>query len=152
MELFLVQHGEAKAEAEDPKRPLTPSGARAVNTVAAWAARAGVSVDEIHHSGKRRAEETAMIFAKHVRPPRGPVAARGLMPKDDVRPVANEVGGLDGSLMLVGHLPFLSRLASLLLVGDPERSVIRFRNSGIVCLVREQGNWFLGWTVIPDIL
>ena len=55
-------------------------------------------------------------------------------------------------LMLVGHLPFLSCLASLLLVGDPERSVIRFRNSGIVCLVREQGNWFLGWTVIPEIV
>ena len=152
MELFLVQHGEAKAEAEDPQRPLTTSGAQTVNTVAAWAARVGVSVDEIRHSGKRRAEETATIFATHLRVARGPVAVQGLMPKDDVRPVADEVEASDQSLMLVGHLPFLSRLASLLLVNDAERSVIRFRNSGVVCLVREQGNWMLGWTVIPDIL
>ena len=72
-----------------------------------------------------------MIFAKHLQPVRGPVAATGLMPKDDVRPVAEELGGFEGSLMLVGHLPFLSRLASLLLVGDPERLMIRYRNSGI---------------------
>jgi phosphohistidine phosphatase len=152
MELFLVQHGEAKAEDEDPERPLTASGALTVNNIAAWAARAGITVDEIRHSGKRRAEETAAIIAGHLQPPRGPVAAVGLKPKDDVRPAANEVGKSEGSLMLVGHLPFLSRMASLLLVGDPERSLIRFRNSGIVCLEREQSNWFLSWIVIPDIL
>ena len=49
-------------------------------------------------------------------------------------------------------LGVFARADFLLLVGDPERSVIRFRNSGVVCLVREEGNWLLGWTVIPDVL
>lgn len=152
MELFLVQHGEAKTEAEDPERPLTTSGARTVGTMAAWAARVGLSVDKIRHSGKRRAQQTASMFAEHLRPVRGSVAAPGLAPKDDVRPVANEVANLNGSLMLVGHLPFLSRLASLLLAGDPHLSMIRFRNSGIVCLVREEGGWSINWAVVPDML
>ena len=59
MELLLVQHGEAKTEAEDPVRPLTERGADAVRSMAVWAARAGVKVDQIRHSGKRRAEQTA---------------------------------------------------------------------------------------------
>ena len=35
---------------------------------------------------------------------------------------------------------------------DPERAVVRFRNGGIVCLLREQDTWSVGWSVIPDIL
>ncbi|MBI3989381.1 MAG: hypothetical protein HY347_07165 [candidate division NC10 bacterium] len=42
-------------------------------------------------------------------------------------------------LMLVGHLPHLSRLTSALLVGDPEREVIRFRMGAIVCLSKTAG-------------
>src|SRR5512142_725316 len=55
IDLFLVQHGEAKSEAEDPERSLTDRGAEAVRRMAAWAARVGVKVDQIRHSGKRRA-------------------------------------------------------------------------------------------------
>ena len=39
MDLFLVQHGEAKSEAEDPERSLTDRGAEAVRRMAAWAAQ-----------------------------------------------------------------------------------------------------------------
>ncbi len=35
MELFLVQHGEAKSETEDPERPLTDRGAETVVRMAA---------------------------------------------------------------------------------------------------------------------
>ena len=41
--------------------------------------------------------------------------------------------------VLVDHLPFLDRLASLLVVGDADRSIVRFQMGGIVCLVREVG-------------
>ncbi len=60
-------------------------------------------------------------------------------------------------LMLVGHLPFLSRLASLLLVGDPERALVRFRMGGIVCLTGEPagaggtGGWMVAWMLIPEL-
>ncbi|MCK4450112.1 MAG: hypothetical protein KAX26_05930 [Anaerolineae bacterium] len=39
--------------------------------------------------------------------------------------------------VLVGHLPFLDRLASLLVTGDADHSIVRFQMGGIVCLVRE---------------
>jgi len=63
MTLFLVQHGEAKPETEDPERSLTAHGAEIVEQMAGWAARMGIKLDEIRHSGKRRAEQTATIFA-----------------------------------------------------------------------------------------
>lgn len=151
MELYLVQHGEAKAAAEDPERPLTRRGAEATEAMAAWAARTGLRVAEIRHSGKRRAAETAEIFAAHLKPSRGAVAVAGLKPKDDVRAVADELGSLADPVMLIGHLPFLARLAGLLVAGDPEATVVRFRNSGVICLVRDEGRWAVDWLVTPHL-
>ena len=62
MTLFLVQHGKAKPETEDPERSLTEQGAEVVGRMADWAAQVGLAVDQIQHSGKRRAEQTATIF------------------------------------------------------------------------------------------
>ena len=56
MTLYLVQHGEAKAEAEDPERPLTARGRDDIGRLAALLARIGVRVARLEHSGKRRAQ------------------------------------------------------------------------------------------------
>ena len=42
---------------------------------------------------------------------------------------------LPGSIALVGHLPFLDRLASLLITDDENTHVIQFRMGGLVKLV-----------------
>ncbi|MFQ6092525.1 MAG: phosphohistidine phosphatase SixA, partial [bacterium] len=98
------------------------------------------------------AEETALILAEQLSPPSGVKAVQGLAPKDDVAPMAEGLESETGPVVLVGHLPFLSRLASLLLTGDAESPVVRFRMGGIVCLVRENGNWAVGWALTPDLL
>jgi phosphohistidine phosphatase len=54
--------------------------------------------------------------------------------------------------MLVGHLPFLSRLVGLLVAGKPDAVVVRFRNAGIVCLRREEERWSVNWTVPPELV
>ncbi|MGH2376556.1 MAG: hypothetical protein ACRDIC_24240 [bacterium] len=55
--------------------------------------------------------------------------------------------------MLVGHLPHLGRLASLLLVGTAERAVIRFQMGGVVCLARDDsGAWALEWMLVPELV
>ncbi len=136
MTLFLVQHGKARPETDDPERSLTEQGAEIVGRMADWAAQVGLGVDQIRHSGKRRAEQTAMIFAKRLSPPKGVKAVKGLSPKDDVNQVAASLRSDQGSIMLVGHLPHLSRLVSLLLTGNPEIEVVRFRNAGIVCMTQ----------------
>lgn len=150
MELFLVQHGEAKAKTEDPERPLTDHGVKTVRRMAAWASQAGVSVSQIRHSGKRRAEQTAEILAEHLQPAEGVIQVDGLAPNDDVRTMA---AALDAdAVMLVGHLPFLARLAGLLVAGEPDTAVVRFRNAGIVCLRSQEDRWSVDWAVPPELV
>lgn len=151
MELYLVQHGEAKSEAEDPERSLTEKGQRDVERVAEWASRVGLRVTQIRHSGKRRAEQTAAILAERLKPSAGVIAVAGLAPNDDVTALAATLQQETESVMVVGHLPFLSRLASLLLVGDPNRTIVRFRMGGIVCLLREPQQWSIAWALPPDL-
>ena len=152
MNLFLVQHGEAKSKAEDPERSLADAGAEATRRMAALAAVSGLRVDRIQHSGKRRAEQTAEILAEALKPAEGVIAGAGLNPNDDVRPMGETLMTKEETIMLVGHLPFMSRLASLLLTGDPEAGVVGFKTSGIVCLSRVEGEWSLSWAVTPELL
>ena len=114
--LYLVRHGEAKPKDEDPERGLTLLGADAVARMAAWAAGAGIRVDEIRHSGKLRAQQTAEIFAQHLSNAPIPQVVSGLAPNDDVEPIAQQLEGASRPIMLVGHLPFLESLTSLLVV------------------------------------
>lgn len=152
MECFLVQHAEAKPKEADPDRSLTEAGVEAAKRMSDWAGRAGVEVYEIRHSGKTRAEQTASILAQKLEPRAGVAAVSGIDPLDDPTPLAAELHSRAESVMLVGHLPFLSRLTGLLLAGDPERPVVAFENAGIVCLRRSQDRWSLCWAVVPRVL
>jgi phosphohistidine phosphatase len=153
MELYLMQHGESVAESEDPARPLTEAGRAAVQRVATRARSAGVHIDRCLHSGKLRAEQTAQLVADAVG---GDVKQRdGLAPKDDVAPVAEwlRTYGDTDSLAIVGHLPFLDRLASALVTGDEQSQVVRFHMGGLVKLVpKESGDGFsVAWALVPDL-
>lgn len=150
--IFLVQHGMAASESKDPRRGLTAAGTDDVERVAAWASRAGVAVRQIRHSGKLRAEQTATILARHLNPPDGVVGTDGLAPNDDVAPVATVVVEEAPGLMLVGHLPFLERLAETLTAGDPQSGVVGFRNAGIVCLEGDGDDWAVTWSITPDLV
>ena len=151
MKIYLVQHGEAEPKSVDPARPLTERGRQDVQRAAAFAARLGLEVHQIRHSGETRAEQTAAILGQALSPPGGVAAVPGLGPKDDVGPVAEALAQESRPVMLVGHLPFLARLAGRLLVGDAERAPVEFRNAGIVCLTGEEGRWRVAWAVTPEM-
>jgi len=153
MYLYLVQHGEAKSKGEDPERPLTARGAEDVRLVAEFARKAGVTVAEIRHSGKWRAEQTATILGDRLRPRGGVVAVSGLDPNDDAVSVADVLHATADDLMIVGHLPFLMRLASRLIVNTAEQEVVHFQMGGIVCLERYEAlSWRVDWAVTPALL
>jgi len=153
MNLYLVQHGEANPEAEDPTRALSEQGAEIVRRMAAWSMNANVHADQIRHSGKLRAAQTAELFAERLKPSGGTIAIPGIAPKDDVLPIANSFAHDDEqSIMLVGHLPFLARLVSQLVIGTPGKALVEFRNAGIVCLARYDSRWLIQWSVVPDLL
>jgi phosphohistidine phosphatase len=153
MKVYLVQHGEAQPKDVDPTRPLTERGRQEVRRVATFAARLGLEVYQIRHSGKTRAEQTADILGESLSPPGGVVAVTGLAPLDDVQPVADGLAREQQPVMLVGHLPFMARLTGLLVTGDPDRSVVQFRNGGIVCLAYEEEKeaWLAAWVLTPQM-
>jgi phosphohistidine phosphatase len=151
MHLYLVQHGEAEPKSIDPARPLTTRGRQEAEQVAAFAARLDLEVGQIRHSGKTRAEQTAAILGEMLSPPGGVVSVAGLAPKDDVVPVAEALGRESQPVMVVGHLPFLDRLAGFLVTGNPDYSVVRFHNAGIVCLALGEGRWLVDWILTPEM-
>ena len=72
---------------------------------------------------------------------------------DPVEPVVERLGSLKSDSMLVGHLPFLSRLTSSLITGREEPDVVRFPPAGVACLARDLNRrWILLWMVVPEIL
>ncbi len=154
MNLYLMQHGEARPKEEDPQRSLSDKGRADVKKVAAFAAgQANIIVTSIMHSGKTRAEQTAKLLAEHLKPTSGIAVAEGLEPMAEPSIWAARLGDITDDIMLVGHLPHLSKLASNLLCGDENKTVIAFHNAGIVSLSRdESGSWAVGWMVTPDVV
>jgi phosphohistidine phosphatase len=154
MKLYLVQHGKAKTKEENSDRPLTEEGKDASEKTACFAAeQAQGSVNAILHSGKTRARDTAAIMASYLCPVKGMIEKKDLLPNDDPQEWASRLSREKEDIMLVGHLPHLSKLASLLLTGTDKNFPIDFKNSGIVCLQRDDSsNWMLSWAVTPEIL
>ena len=153
MRLYLVQHGEAKSEAEDPERPLTSRGTEEVKKVAGMLRKFQVRNPKIVHSGKLRAKQTAETLARglDISPPLVQ-ASPVLNPNDDVRPWAERIQKEIDDLMLVGHLPFLEKLASLLLCGNENAKLVLFRYGAIVCLEqKEDKGWAIRWVLTPEM-
>ena len=155
MDLYLMQHGQATAQEEDPERPLTDAGRSAVQRVAERARAADVRISGCMHSGKLRAAQTAHLLMDEIGGGMSVEARSGLAPKDPVVPVARWLGAeaAHESLALVGHMPFLGRLASLLIVGDEHAQVVGFHMGGLVKLepkVDREG-FCVAWALPPDL-
>lgn len=151
MNVYLVQHAEAMPKEADPDRPLSQRGRRDTQQVAAMAARMGVEVSQIRHSGKLRAQQTAHILGEALSPREGVVAIKGLGPLDEVDPVANDLDVASEPVMLVGHLPFMARLIGELVAGDPDEAVVAVQKAAIVCLSDTEETWQVRWILTPEM-
>lgn len=129
---------------------MSEKGRREVEEVARAAAEREIRVSAILHSGKLRAKETAEILAQSLSPHGGVREIKGLSPEDDPLVARAELEAAEAPLMLVGHLPHLGRLASLLVTGDAEKDIVDFPPAAIVCLSHAQGEWQLRWTLTPE--
>src|SRR5438128_656836 len=153
MHAYLVQHGKAKSAEEDPNRGLSDEGRAEVMRVAEFLAELRITVNLIQHSGKARAEETAHLLAATIRCTTGPCRSEGLNPDDDPSVTANFLNVYTDDILIVGHLPHLERLTSLLLTGSLDRRPVQFRNGGVVRLEKEhKGRWSLVWAIVPELL
>ncbi len=153
MKLYLIQHGEAKSEVEDLERSLTARGENEVISVSKAATGLHIRPSKVYHSGKLRAKQTAEIIAGALNIPNLPVqAVQGINPNDDIHPWAERISKEREDFMLVGHLPFLEKLTSLLLCGDEKARLVLFRYGAIVCLdQKEDRGWAIRWILTPEI-
>ena len=152
MAIYLIQHGRSLSGESDPDPGLAPEGVADTERIAGVAAGYGVCVGIIRHSAKARARETAVLFAAALDPERGIEETPGLKPMDDVPSFGKKLS-YESNVMLVGHLPFMGRMASHLVTGSADIPVFSFQNSGVVCLDREPGSpsWLIKWALMPHI-
>ncbi|MCX6354986.1 MAG: phosphohistidine phosphatase SixA [Candidatus Aureabacteria bacterium] len=150
MKLYLVQHGLAVPAEKDPERSLSEEGKADVRRMAAHLKAKKIKADFIWHSGKRRAVQTAEIMGSYIT--HLTVEERDdVNPADPVAPFPDRIQELNRDLMLIGHLPFLQRLASLLLAGSDSLELISFTYSGVMCLEYTE-KWEIAWFLTPDLI
>lgn len=154
MRLYLVQHGEAKSKKEDPERPLSNKGLQNIQQMARYAKHhLNIKIEQIVHSGKLRAKQTAEILEELLTPSYKIVGNKDLEPLADPKIWQKRLAEITGDTMLVGHLPHLSKLVSILLIQDEDREVITFREGVIICLeYNQQNHWIVQYIITPDTI
>jgi len=160
MRLYLVQHGTAVPKDEHPERPLSETGRKDVARMASLLARGRLSVARVLHSGKLRAQETAFILAETLGPGRViEQCLHPIAPNDSTDTLFEAVEawpeeGSAGDVMIVGHLPYMSRLVSRLVCGDEDETVVHFLPGTVVALERgDNGDgWVVAWAVRPELM
>ena len=152
MALYLVQHGKSLPKEQDPEQGLAPEGRADVGTHR----RRGTGLwrEGSHHSTQWQEASVADCGAlcRSVETGAGVEARSGMNPLDDAALIAGDLRSAT-DLMLVGHLPFMERLTSYLIIGSVEKLVFKFQNGGIVCLDQDQDArlWFIKWSLMPKI-
>ena len=153
MKLLLVQHGEACAKDIDPDRPLTDQGKRDVDRLARFLDKAGIRVERVIHSGKLRANQTAKRLAEAIAPGVELETSGLINPNDNPKAFDWQSESWDRDTLVVGHLPFMARLVSHLVIGDENRPIAAFKPGTIVCLeLNENARWLVTWMVRPELL
>ncbi len=152
MAIYLVQHAACLPKEQDPEKGLSEAGTADAIRIAEVAAGYRVPVSQILHSGKKRARQTAEIFARHLEPAGTVSPIQGIKPLDDVTVFGDQLDPA-ANTMFVGHLPFMERLAAYLVTGTTEPPIFKFQNAGIVCLDRypDTDAFVIRWALMPDI-
>ena len=154
MAVFLAQHGASLPKDRDPEKGLSQAGRSDTQRMAEVGAAYKIPVAGILHSGKTRARQTAEIFEASLNPKVPTRAIEGIGPMDDVAAFAKTIKPGE-NLLVVGHLPFLGKLVSLLTCGQADALVYQFQNSGILCLDTQGGGapgaWYIKWGLNPRV-
>lgn len=114
------------------------------------ALRGSIETAEIVHSGKTRSRQTAELLHERLAPDAAIRACEGLAPNDSVEAFAENLAPCDANILVAGHMPFVSRLASFLIGIDHEFLV--FQPGAVAALHRDaSGVWTLAWMLTPEV-
>jgi len=162
MKVFLARHGHALAEEEDARRALSARGREVTVRVAALLRTSGVlgAVRAVWHSPLLRARETAETLVKELGVDAPLIETAGLLPDDDPVPVADRLERATDTVLIVGHEPQLSALATLLVRGKVKPVGFVFKKSAVLALETTGGRhkksgrarWCACWHFSPELL
>lgn len=145
MDLYILRHGKAEERSaritSDAKRRLTEAGRAEMEDVASGIASLDVQVDYIISSPLERAKETAEIVAKCLQKKTGMARLEikiwpELTPESSILDVHGLLSEMepDTNLMLVGHEPHLSSLASSMVLTNSGSILMNLKKGGLVII------------------
>lgn len=163
MILYIVRHAialeAALFEGDDSQRPLTSKGQRKMRSIAKGLKELEIQLDLILTSPYLRATQTAHILAKKF-----DLKEERMICIDQLAPTGyadqlideiNEKYGDIQNIAIIGHEPYLSNLASVLITGDPNASII-LKKGGVCRLSVEKIQYgrcaMLEWLLSPTQL
>lgn len=138
MEIYLVRHGIAEdsgPDGGDASRRLTGEGKKKTARVAETLRHRVSDLGLIYHSPYVRAVETAGIFSAEF--PDVPLKEVTFLtpydPPEKAIPLLLE-SERHRAVMLVGHEPYMSSLATLLLTGRTSPPIVEFKKAGVAAI------------------
>ncbi len=150
MSIYLVRHATALPAEKDPQRGLSEEGLKEAGKIAEFL-KGKIRVDVIYHSPKKRAHQTALVLAEGLKPQKI-TETDGLLPDDGPELWHTRLKGENRSVMLVGHLPHMEKLAKALLSVRADGGRINFMPASVMCLEEVEGVFALRWFLDPSVL
>ncbi len=160
MIIYLVRHGIAEdvgPAGDDRSRRLTARGRTRMAAAAGGLRALAVAPDVVFASPYPRAMETAEIVVAALGAP-APQPLDALTPDVPAAVTVKAIGRFarHEQIMLVGHLPNLAEVASMLLTGSPHGAILEVKKG--TCLAVEvvgaggRGGAALRWLLPPGVL
>ena len=150
--LYLIRHAHAERTLPDRDRALSNKGIASAKRLGRTIAAGTFSPDtRMVCSQLRRSRETAEILLDAWQWNCPLEKWSGLAPEDDPLVTAATINAIKEPLIIVGHNPHLSYLATILLSGSIGGCSIHFRKSAAMALYRPNGMrlWSLEWFLPP---
>ncbi|MGD8484185.1 MAG: phosphohistidine phosphatase SixA [Thioalkalispiraceae bacterium] len=146
MKLYLMRHGQAASPEVDPEQGLTGQGKAEIEQLARRLAKQGVRFEQVIHSDKKRARQTAEIMASILASGISPRVRSGLKPNDDPCLLLPELESWQQDTLLTSHLPFVPNLLQAL-TGEPQG--MNFAPGSVICLGKHNQQWHIEWIASP---
>ncbi len=151
MKVYLVRHGQAVAPQVDSSQPLSTEGRIDIEHVARTLKNMNVKLSAIYHSGKLRAEETAMILAAALETGKAKKTS-GLAPNDETAEALELIAASEEDIMLVGHLPLLDRILRALVKPGKGEELPEFITGALVALEPAEDGWQIFRALGPHMI
>ncbi|MFT3783500.1 MAG: histidine phosphatase family protein [Nibricoccus sp.] len=162
MPIYLIRHAHAVDADEDPRRPLSARGQSQLRQLLRFFQnRAAFQPLQFWHSPLLRARQTAELLAGGLKSQPALIETSGLLPDDSPDELADRLEGSHepDRIGVVGHLPHLSALATLLVRGKNGAEIFDFKKAAILALEatgrshKKTGRalWEVCWFVTPEV-